>query len=90
MVDAKSVSPGLNFPPLSPCLDESLSSLFFVISFSSLCFSMSLAFFSVLEDGRLLRTTWESVVSLGTVFKTGDGFDWTGITGGRSSEAMIG
>ena len=44
----------------------------------------------MLEDGRLLRTTWESVVSLGTVFRTGDGFDWTGITGGRTSEAMIG
>ena len=59
MVDAKSVPPGLVRTALSPCLEESLSSLFLVMSSSSLCLSMSLAFFSLVEfvSGFLLSSS---------------------------------
>ena len=46
--------------------------------------------FSALEDGMLLRTAWESVISVGPLVWAEEVFDWTGIIGGRSSEAVIG
>ena len=45
---------------------------------------------SELEDGRLLGTNWEPVISLGPLVCAEGIFDWTGIIGGKSSEALIG
>ena len=46
--------------------------------------------FSTLEDGMLLRTALESVVSVCPLVWAEEAFDWAGNIGGRSSEAVIG